>query len=163
MHNLFLMKDPGSPKITRLWVLHQTDSELQFLQRFFVAHKLVNNAEEHDCIADEQWGRRQGRTAIDLVLSEEIFMTTSHMQRAAGAIMDLDAAACHDRIVTNALVLAYAAAGLPWTLCLLFGRTLKQIKYYVTTACGPSSMFDATSPKDPFCGPDQGATDGPSA
>ena len=121
------------------------------------------DAEEHDHIADEQWGGQQGGTAIDLVLSEEIFMTTSHMQRAAGAITYLDATACHDRIVTNMLILAYAAAGLPWMSCLLFGRTLKQMKHCITTACGPSSMFDTASAEDPFHGPGQGAMDGPSA
>ena len=56
----------------------------------------MNNAEEHEIIADEQWGGRQGGTAIDLVLSEEMFMTTLHMQHAAGAIPDLDVTACCD-------------------------------------------------------------------
>ena len=60
-------------------------------------------------------------------------------------------------------MVAHAAAGLPWALCLRFGRTLKQMKYHIAAACGPSALFNSTSDEDPFYGPGQGATDGPSA
>ena len=45
--------------------------------------------------------------------------------------------------------------------CPLFGRTLKQMKYHMTTAHGPSPMCNTTTEEDPFYGPGQGATDGP--
>eukprot|EP00978_Attheya_sp_CCMP212_P042234 scaffold253977_cov55-Attheya_sp.AAC.1 len=54
--------------------------------------------EDNRLLADEQWGGRSGRTAIDLVMSKEMMISTLHLLRKNGGITDVDAIACYDRI-----------------------------------------------------------------
>ena len=78
-------------------------------------------------LAKEQWGGRPGKTAIDLVMSKEMMITTYHLLKKNGAITDVDATACYDRIPPILMWLAYFKAGAPWHLILLFAKALEQL------------------------------------
>jgi hypothetical protein len=105
--NLFIPKDPGSCKLHRLRVIHIVDTCLNFLRRFFIARRLLYHLHTHQKLADEQWGGIPGRTAIDLVLSKDMMISTFHLLRQNGAITDVDARACYDRIVPILMWLSY--------------------------------------------------------
>jgi hypothetical protein len=89
--NLFIPKAPGSCKLHRLRVIHIVDTCLNFLRRFFIARRLLHHLNDHHELATEQWGGIPGRTAINLVLSQEMMITNLHLLWKNGAITDVDA------------------------------------------------------------------------
>eukprot|EP00978_Attheya_sp_CCMP212_P016818 scaffold44420_cov34-Attheya_sp.AAC.4 len=114
--------DPGSCKLHRLRVIHIVDTCLNFLRRFFIARRLLSHLHDHHGLAVEQWGGIPGRTAIDLVMSKEIRITTLHLMRKNGALTDVDATACYDRIMPSLMWLAYNKAGVTWNIVQLFAK-----------------------------------------
>jgi hypothetical protein len=159
--NLFIQKDPGSNKLHRLRVIHIVDTCLNFLRRFFIARRLLQHVEDNRLLADEQWGGRPGRTAIDLVMSKEMMISTLHLLRKNGGITDVDAIACYDRIVPCLIWLAYFKAGATWNIVQLLATALRNLQYFIVTAFGESDLSNAHSFWSQFLGPGQGATDGP--
>eukprot|EP00978_Attheya_sp_CCMP212_P032184 scaffold124289_cov63-Attheya_sp.AAC.2 len=87
---------------------------------------------------DEQYGGRNGRSAIDVVMLMELTLGIFHLQRSNGAITDCDATACYDCIIALLVALAYSKA-----------------------AFGVSEEFNKHSPDTPLHGLGQGSTDGP--
>jgi hypothetical protein len=161
--NLFIPKDPGSCKLHRLRVIHIVDTCLNFLRRYYIARRLLRHLEEHHKLATEQWGGRPGRTAIDLVMSKEMFNTIHHLLRKNGAITDVDATACYDRMVPNLIWLAYWKAGATWNIVQLLACSLLALQYYIVTAFGKSNLKNFHSRLSQFLGPGQGASDSPFA
>jgi hypothetical protein len=157
--NLFIPKDPGSCKLHRLRVIHIVDTCLNFLRRFFIARRLLHHLHDNHKLASEQWGGIPGRTAIDLVLSKEMMTTTLHLLRKNGAITDVDATACYDRIAPTLMWLAYVKAGTPWNLVQLLAYALMYLQYFIVTAYGTSTKANKHSNEHQFLGPGQGATD----
>eukprot|EP00978_Attheya_sp_CCMP212_P027159 scaffold90661_cov61-Attheya_sp.AAC.1 len=159
--NLFIPKDPGSCKLHRLLVIHIVDTCLNFLRRFYIARRLLRHLEDHHMLANKQWGGRPGHTAIDLVMSKEMITTVHPLMRKNGAITDVDAMACYDRIVPSIIWLAYWKAGATWNIVQLFACSLLALQYYIVTAFGISNLKNSHSRKSQFLGPGQGATDSP--
>jgi hypothetical protein len=90
-------------------------------------------------------------------------ITTYHLLKKNGAITDVDATACYDRIPPILMWLAYFKAGAPWHLILLFAKALEQLLYYIVTAFGKSKIANSHIEFNQFLGPGQGATDSPFA
>jgi hypothetical protein len=161
--NLFIPKDPGSCKLHRLRVIHIVDTCLNFLRRFFIARRLLRHVEDHHALASEQWGGRPGRTAIDLVMSKEIMLTTLHLMRHNGGITDVDATACYDRIAPSPMFLSYSKSGATNNIVFFLAYALIQLTYFIVTAFGTSTLYNQHSDDSQFLGPGQGATDAPFA
>jgi hypothetical protein len=161
--NLFIPKDPGSHKLHRLRVIHIVDTCLNFLRRFYIARRLLHHVQDNRLLADEQWGGIPGRTAIDLVMSKEMMLSTLHLLKRNGALTDVDATACYDRIIPCIMWLSYFKAGATWNLVQLFATALRNLTYYIVTAFGKSDRFNKHFPWSQFLGPGQGATDSPFA
>jgi hypothetical protein len=120
----------------------------------------MKNQEKHKTLADEQYGGRNGRSAIDVVLLKEFTLGIFHLSRCNAAIIDCDAQACYDRILPVLVTLAYFKAGLALSICTLFARTLQQMEYFMVTAFGISTECNKYSEDTPSYGLGQGATDG---
>jgi hypothetical protein len=161
VHNIFIRKDSDNIKINRLRVIHKLDAELNLIRREFVTRRIMKNMEKHNKMANEQYGGRSGRCAIDVVLLKEFTIGIFHLKRCNAAIIDCDAKACYDRILPALIALVYFQAGLALHICTLFARTLKMMKYYMVTAFGVSDECNQHSEEDPSYGIGQGATDGP--
>jgi hypothetical protein len=71
VHNIFIRKDTDNIKINRLRVIHKLDAELNLIRREFVTRRIMKNLEKHKKLANEQYGGRTGRSAIDVVLLKE--------------------------------------------------------------------------------------------
>jgi len=78
--NMYLEKDPGTPKINRLRTLHLIEADLNLLWKWYSSKGFIPIAEKHHIIHDSQGGGRAGRSAIDLackkVATFDIIRTT---------------------------------------------------------------------------------------
>ena len=63
-------KKNGTPYIHKFRVLHIIEGDLQFLAKFFYSYKMMNYAETHHLITDEQYGGRNQRMAQSVVLNK---------------------------------------------------------------------------------------------
>ena len=95
-----LEKRTGSPFIHKFRAIHIVEGDLQFIARYFYAHKMITNAENQGLIGDEQYGGRRNRMAQSVVLNKLSYYNISHQLQMSCAFMDDDARACYDRIVT---------------------------------------------------------------
>eukprot|EP00957_Ditylum_brightwellii_P180805 13774285-Ditylum_brightwellii.AAC.1 len=98
---------------------------------------------------ENQWGGRNGRSAIDVPMLNAFTLETFHIMRANVAFTDCDAHACYNRMVAIVTRLASHKAGLPIKMCLFLIKVLKQIKYYMNTAYGvlsETNQHDKDSP-----------------
>eukprot|EP00978_Attheya_sp_CCMP212_P029770 scaffold106935_cov75-Attheya_sp.AAC.1 len=89
--------------------------------------------------------------------------TILHLLRKNGAITDVDATACYDRMVPALIWLGYFKAGATWNIVQLFALALLSLKYFIVTAFGISLLANQHSDLSQFLGPGQGATDAPFA
>eukprot|EP00978_Attheya_sp_CCMP212_P021895 scaffold64378_cov66-Attheya_sp.AAC.2 len=73
-------------------------------------------------------------TAIDLVMSKEIMITTLHLMRKNGALTDVNATACYDRIMPCLMWLAYNKAGATWNIVQFFTKELLSTGHFLGPA-----------------------------
>jgi len=78
--NMYLEKDIGYPKLTRLRTIHLMEADYNLLLKWYAAKGFFKRSEKQCRIVDEQGGSRQGRSAIDMackkVVIYDIFRTT---------------------------------------------------------------------------------------
>eukprot|EP00978_Attheya_sp_CCMP212_P021152 scaffold61404_cov38-Attheya_sp.AAC.3 len=89
--------------------------------------------------------------------------TILHLMRKNGAITDVDASACYDRMLPALIWLGYFKAGATWNIVQLFALALLNLKYFIVTAFGISLLANQHSDLSQFLGPGQGAADAPFA
>lgn len=83
-----------------MWAIRIVEGDLQYVAKYFYSHKMMNNAEKHNLISDEQYGGRANRMAQSAVINKILYYNISHQQGMSAAFMDDDARACYDRIIT---------------------------------------------------------------
>eukprot|EP00957_Ditylum_brightwellii_P105896 8076378-Ditylum_brightwellii.AAC.1 len=84
-----------------------------------------------------------------------------HFMQANAAFTNCDAKACYDRIVVILTSLVECKAGLPAEACILLAKALKQMKYTMITAYGPSEITNHHTPNNLLHGIGQSTTDTP--
>eukprot|EP00978_Attheya_sp_CCMP212_P024031 scaffold74841_cov31-Attheya_sp.AAC.1 len=90
--------------------------------------------------------------------------TILHLMRKNGAITDVDASACYDRMVPALIWLGYFKAGATWNIVQLFALALLNLKYFIVTAFGISLVLaNQHSDLSQLLGAGQGAADAPFA
>eukprot|EP00957_Ditylum_brightwellii_P052311 3967749-Ditylum_brightwellii.AAC.1 len=98
---------------------------------------------------ENQWGGRNGRSAIDIPILKAFTLEPFHLMRANAVFTDCDACAYYNRIVAIVTGLALHKAGLPIKMSSFLIKALKQMKYYMNTAYGVSletNQHDDDSP-----------------
>eukprot|EP00978_Attheya_sp_CCMP212_P006432 scaffold14672_cov61-Attheya_sp.AAC.5 len=88
-----------------------------------------------------------------------MMITTLHLLRKNGAVTDVDATACYDRIAPMLMWLTYFKAGAMWNTVQLLAYALLQLEYFIVTAFSTSNLSNHHSDENQFLGPGQGATD----
>ncbi len=62
----YLEKDPGSPKMDRLRIIHIFEADLNFLFKLFWSKRMVRRAEHEGSLSNDQFGSRPFKSAIDV-------------------------------------------------------------------------------------------------
>ena len=80
----------------------------------------MNHAEKMG-LQDEQWGSRKHRSSTDLGLDKQLLIEYLKLTGYPIGMVDLDAAACYDRIIRSVGIAALIKFGLPVDIarCLL--------------------------------------------
>ena len=97
--NTMLEKVIGLDRIDKVRVIHIMEADLNLLMGILFGRRLSEHAEKHGAVSDYQWGARKGRQCIDVVLLKQLTYEILRLTRTSALTMDIDAAACFDRMV----------------------------------------------------------------
>ena len=161
VHNISILKQPGVYKINKLRTIHKLESRVNLQRREIITRRLMNNAEKHRYLDDDQHGGQNCRSTIDIVLGKAFTFDIVHFQRANTRCTDYDAKACYVRILPIVLLLTYFKVGFLYAMCVFFAHLLYNIKYFITTAYGPGAKCNYFGLFVPLFKIVQGSTDGP--
>eukprot|EP00957_Ditylum_brightwellii_P196430 14966067-Ditylum_brightwellii.AAC.2 len=92
VHNLFILKEVGDHKVSRLRNIHKVDAELNLLRQTHISHRTMNGAERHGHMHEDLYGGRKGRTAMDPVMITTMSREIFHLQRSNAGATECDAA-----------------------------------------------------------------------
>ena len=105
-------KDPGSPKINRLRVIHLYECELNlFIGLYF--RKLSQHLEDNNLLNPGTYGGRPNRRAIDPVIIDVTQTEIAMVTRRPLIKCNNDLKQCFDRLMSHLVQLNQQSYGLP--------------------------------------------------
>ena len=113
------------------------EADLNYMNKV-IGREVMKTAEKNKTLADEQYGSRAGRKAIDQAINKRLFFDILRQQRLNGAICSNDAASCYDRIVHSVASLAMRSQGVSKQAMTAMFDTLQRMEHLVRTAHGIS-------------------------
>ena len=151
-----LLKDTGQPKINRMRTIHIIEAELQFVSKHICVQGMMNNAEKHKLITDEQYGGRKHRQAQSAVLNKVLYSNISLQTRVSWACMDDDARACYDRIIPCLSAVEGRKWGLSYDEAVFTTKVLQKQIFSIRTTTGVTTNTYTYSENNPIQGAGQG-------
>jgi hypothetical protein len=152
-----LEKDPGSPNINRLCIIHLYGADYNLFLKILWARRLVERGEQAAQFGQAQQGSRQGRTANDVVLLKRLSYDLTRLLRTNLGTFDNDAKSCYDRVVNGIAMLVSRRLGMPAPAIATHAKVLERMKYYLKTAFGISDSYIQTTNSDFLFGTGQGS------
>jgi len=104
---------PGVPQTDKIRIIHLFEADYNLMLKLIWGQCLVQHAEHLNAYSDSQYGSHPGRSAIDATAIRDTAFEYSRVTRNPMGLIDNDAAACYDRIVTNIAAIACQRLGLP--------------------------------------------------
>jgi len=155
--NIMLEKDPGRPAINRLRIIHLFEADFNLFLKLTWGSRLVRQAQQTNMIHNGQYGSVPGRTAIELVMLQQISNDICRTNKVNLIRFDNDASACYDRILVHLGMLAARRVGMPDNAVRIHADTLKNMHYKVKTVFGISNDSYTGEPRQPLFGTGQGS------
>jgi hypothetical protein len=143
--SVLLEKDPGSPAINILRVIHLFEADNNLFLKIFWAKRLVQRGESTGQFGEAQQGSRPRRKANDAVMLKKLSYDLSRILRTNMGTFDNDAKSCYDRIINGLAMLAARRLGMPTTMVATHAGVLSQLKYTVKTTYGISERYIASN------------------
>ena len=158
--NAMLEKDPGSPKIHRLRVIHLYEWDFNLLlcvKWRQLLHYISDNRKANAAC----YGSIPGHASLDPVFVRELELEMMRLTRRMLIHFDNDATSCHDRIPCYLANLASRKYGMDAKVCIVQAQTLKQAKYFLKTKLRISSQCAEHTQECPWFGTGQGSGNSP--
>ena len=158
--NALLEKDPGSPKIHRLRVIHlyEWDYNLLLCVKW---RALLHHVVDAQSLNSACYGATPGKSSLDPVFIKELEYEIVRLTRYPLIHFDNDAASCYDRIPCFLANIASRKYGQSAKVCIVQGRTLKEAKYYLKTKFGLTDEYVQHTRECPWFGTGQGSGNSP--
>jgi len=97
--NVLLEKDPGTPCINRLRIIHLFEADFNLFLKILGGSRLVKQAVSMDLLNSGQHGSVPRRTTMDPIMLTQLTTDLCHVLKIDLARFDNDATACYDRII----------------------------------------------------------------
>lgn len=134
---MMIEKDPGNPKLHRLRVIHIYEADYNLF--LGIKHqRIIHHIHDAHLFQDGVYSNRPGFSVQDPVLFEELQHKYFHLTRYPQIKTDVDAASRYDPIVPNFGSLNLRKYGIHPNVCLVQGKMLEAMKYYLQTGFGIS-------------------------
>ena len=161
--NVMLEKDPGTPNVHRLRIIHLFEADYNFLLKIMWGHRLVRRAAALNLLHPCQHGSVPGHSTMDVVMLIQLTTDLCRLSKQNLARFDNDASACFDRIIVALAMLAARRCGMPLNAISTHAEALQFMKYTVKTVHGVSEESYQGTPFEPLFGTGQGSGASPAA
>ena len=155
--NIMIEKDQGTPRITRLRIIHLFEADFNFFLKLIWGSRLVKRTVHLDLLNDGQHGSVPRRTATDPIMLTQLTTDLCRILKHNHARFDNDASACYDRIIVTLGMLAARRCGMPENAIRTHADSLQLMKYTVKTAHGISDNNYKGTVFSPLFGTGQGS------
>ena len=152
-------KKPGVYLVERLRaiVLFECDANNVFKK---LGRDMMKTAEELKLLADEQFGSRKHKSAVEQCFNKRLTYDISRQLRKPMALISNDAKSCYDRIVHAIASLSMQRVGVPTEPIVCMFTTIQQMKHYVRTVYGEAKQYFGGEQAKLFAVPIQGVGQG---
>jgi hypothetical protein len=133
------------------------EADFNFFLKIMWGYRLVHRAKEYNMINTGQYGSVPGKTAIELVMLNQISNDICRTNKTNLIRFENDASACYDRILVHLGMMAARRCGMPPNAIKTHAETLESMKYKVKTAFGISEDSYSGEPGKPLFGTGQGS------
>jgi hypothetical protein len=154
--NSLLEKDPGTPKIHRLRVIHLYKWDYNLLLGIKwrqLLHHVVNTGTVNAAC----YGTMTGKSSLDPVFIKEMEYEIVRLTRKPLVHIDNDATSCYDRILCFLANLASRKYGQSANICTVQCNTLQEARYHLKTKFGISDEYVRNTRETPCFGTGQGS------
>ncbi len=112
--SVLLKKDPGSPDINRLRVIHIFEADYHiFLKTMWARHLVQRGKKATQQFGESQQGSQPGQTTNDAVLLKRLTYDITRIFRSNLGTLHNDAKSCYDRIINGLAMMAARRLGMP--------------------------------------------------
>ena len=160
--SMCLKKKLGQPQTDKIRIIHLFEADLNGALKTLWGHTLPTQAEKLQAYPDAQYGGRQGRSAIDAVTIKRLAFEYSIVTRNPMLLMDNDATACYDCIITPISSICCQQLGMTTLAEDAHNDILLKLKYHIKTAYSISPDFYQGTHDNPLQGQGQGSGNAPS-
>ena len=134
-----LLKKEGVFQVDKLRTIVLFEADFNYMNKF-IGRTVMQTAEKNGTLAEEQYGSRAGRKAIDQAINKRLYFDILRQHQINGAICSNDAASCYDRIVHSMSALAMRSQGISAPAMTAMFSTLQRMEHRVRTAHGISAQ-----------------------
>ena len=134
VNSILLPKDDGC-RVHRYRLLHLYEADLNLYLKIVLARR-VRDRTEKGSIGDEQWGGRKAKSAPDMGLTTVLTFDYCQMSTTPLGYVDLDAAACYDRIIRSIAILGFVKFGAHPQFSTWYLTLMDQMKHYLVMIYG---------------------------
>jgi hypothetical protein len=158
--NSLLEKDPGTPKIHRLRVIHLYEWDYNLLLGV-KWRQLLHHVVDKGTLNSACYGTTPGKSSLDPVFIKEMEYEIVRLTRQPLVHFDNDATSCYDRIPCFLANLASRKYGQSAQVCMVQGGTLQRAKYFLKKKFGISEEYVSHTRETPWFGTGQGSGNSP--
>ena len=153
----FMLLKTKVPLWEKLRIIQLLEGDFNGGLRYIFASKLMHHADVHKTSSDYTYGGRYGKSCHDALLRVQLFYKFHRIMRYPAIGSDIDATACYDRQLRNAIGICTRHIGAPKEAAICQIKTLKGMKHKVKTAIGTSEREIYHTPETPMYGSGQGS------
>jgi hypothetical protein len=158
--NVMLEKKPGVNLVSKLRTIVLFEPDFNHSNKR-LGRLMLENAETNQALADEQYGSRVHKSAIEQCINKRLTFDIIRQAKIDAAICSNDAKGCYDRIIHGTASLAMQRVGVhPRAVQCMFG-CIQQLRHYICTAYGISDAWQQITSHLPIHGVGQGNGAGP--
>ena len=155
--SVLIEKDPGSPCVNRLRMIHLFEADYNFFLKLMWASRLVHRGEDTKQFGVQQYGSRSRLSALDPSMLKRLTYDLSRILRSNLGTFDNDAKSCYDRIINGIAMLASRRLGMSTEAIAVHAGVLWGLQYMIKTVYGVSSGYYQSSKEAVLFGTGQGS------
>ena len=159
--NVMLYKKVMNNHVEKLRTILLYEADFNAMNKI-LGREMLSNGEENGTIANEQYGSRKNKTAINQCLNKKLTFDLWRQNKCTGAILSNDAKSCYDRILHNIASICMQRQGVHENNIICMFSTIQNLTHTVRTAFGDSeTSFHQDIWAAPLHGVGQGNGAGP--
>jgi hypothetical protein len=138
--DVMIPKRTTSLRADQLRTIVLMEADFNFLNKL-AGKRIMDNAENSCSIAEEQFGSRKAKGAINHAINKQLALDIMQQEKRKFTLVILDAKGCYDRIAPPIASISLKRQGAPASYVIMLFTTIKEMQHFICTAYGDSQDF----------------------